>query len=366
VDQFRYYVLGSIPVNDDGEYSIPNVEERINNELMKNFSNFCFRTLSILSKAPHNGQIKDFDKSDPIIADVDKKIAVVMDFYEKRNFKEVVTKIMEISSIGNKLLQDKKPWANPEEAPAALALASNIIRNLSILLTPIMPGICANLQRQLNVGNDLKFSDLGWNLVNHQIGKPEILVMSLAEKAPVEPPKPKAKAPAKKEDLPMDISRINIRVGKIVHVKKHESADSLYVEQIDIGEDKPRNVVSGLVKFVPIEEMQDRMVLVVCNLKPANLKGVRSEAMVLAASNDDHTQVQLLIPPQGSKVGERVTVEGFSGDADEQLNPKHKVWETVQPELKTNDKLEATWRGVGLKTSGGVCTVTSIANGNIK
>lgn len=80
-------------------------------------------------------------------------------------------------------------------------------------------------------------------------------------------------------------SRLDIRVGKIVDVKKHPDADSLYVEKIDLGENNgPRTIVSGLVNYVPIEEMQDRMVLVLANLKAANLRGIPSHGMVLCAS----------------------------------------------------------------------------------
>lgn len=80
-------------------------------------------------------------------------------------------------------------------------------------------------------------------------------------------------------------SRLDIRVGKIVDVKKHPDADSLYVEKIDLGENNgPRTIVSGLVNYVPIEEMQDRMVLVLANLKAANLRGIQSHGMVLCAS----------------------------------------------------------------------------------
>jgi len=188
------------------------------------------------------------------------------------------------------------------------------------------------------------------------------------EKPKEEAKSEKRQAPVKAVEVekPIDISRLNIRVGKIVDVKKHEAADSLYIEQIDVGEDKPRQVVSGLVKFIPIEEMKNREVLILCNLKPANLKGIRSEAMVLAASNDDHTKVELVDPPKGSKIGERVTFDGYPGEPDTQLNPKHKIWETVQPDLKSNGDLIATWKGVAMKTGSGICTVKSIANGGIK
>eukprot|EP01117_Protostelium_nocturnum_P003780 TRINITY_DN15041_c0_g1_i1.p1 TRINITY_DN15041_c0_g1~~TRINITY_DN15041_c0_g1_i1.p1 ORF type:complete len:441 (+),score=205.49 TRINITY_DN15041_c0_g1_i1:88-1410(+) len=176
-------------------------------------------------------------------------------------------------------------------------------------------------------------------------------------------------APAEpKKELPVDVSRLDMRVGKIVDVKKHPDADALYVEQIDLGEEKPRQVVSGLVKFVPIEEMKDRMCVVLCNLKPSALRGVSSTAMVMCASNDDHTKVELLTPPEGTAVGERVTAAEYPGQPDEQLNPKQKVFEAVAVDLKTNgeDTPQATYKGALLKVSKGVVTVKSIKSGLIK
>lgn len=80
-------------------------------------------------------------------------------------------------------------------------------------------------------------------------------------------------------------ARLDIRVGKIVEVKKHPDADSLYIEKIDLGEPNgPRTIVSGLVNFVPLNEMENRMVVILANLKPATLRGVSSHGMVLCAS----------------------------------------------------------------------------------
>lgn len=79
--------------------------------------------------------------------------------------------------------------------------------------------------------------------------------------------------------------KLDIRVGKIIEVKKHPDADSLYVEKIDLGESSgPRTIVSGLVNYVPLSEMENRMVVVLANLKPANLRGILSHGMVLCAS----------------------------------------------------------------------------------
>eukprot|EP00026_Physarum_polycephalum_P007424 Phypoly_transcript_07484.p1 GENE.Phypoly_transcript_07484~~Phypoly_transcript_07484.p1 ORF type:complete len:451 (+),score=136.26 Phypoly_transcript_07484:61-1353(+) len=143
-----------------------------------------------------------------------------------------------------------------------------------------------------------------------------------------------AKEPAPQLSATEDVSRLDIRVGLIKNCRRHENADSLYIEEIDVGEEAPRQVVSGLVKFVPLDQMQNRLVLLLCNLKPTNLKSVRSQAMVLAASNEDHTQVELVDPPAGAKIGERVTFEGYNGDPEKVL--KKETLDIVLPELKSN------------------------------
>lgn len=175
----------------------------------------------------------------------------------------------------------------------------------------------------------------------------------------------KLAAGGKGDEPPVDVARLDIRVGKIVNVKKHPDADSLYVEEVDLGEDKPRTVVSGLVKYVPIEEMQNRMVVALCNLKPAKMRGVTSEAMVLCASTPE--KVEVLTPPNGSIPGDKVRVEGYGGEPDPVLNPKKKIFETVAPDLKTNGEKVATYKGVPFTVPGkGVVTTQSLTEVQIK
>ncbi|KAL4517959.1 hypothetical protein Ndes2526A_g02325 [Nannochloris sp. 'desiccata'] len=183
--------------------------------------------------------------------------------------------------------------------------------------------------------------------------------------------KKEKKAPgAANKDLPLDISRIDLRVGHIRKAWRHPDAESLYVEEVDVGEaEGPRTVVSGLVKYIPEAEMQDRKVVLVCNLKPANMRGIKSQAMVLAATSTDGETVELVEPPLGAVVGERVFVEGFNNsgnEPDEVLNPKKKVWEAVQPDLKTDEERNACYKGAALRTESGMCTVKSIVGGSIK
>ncbi|KAH0944853.1 hypothetical protein HN011_002512 [Eciton burchellii] len=175
-------------------------------------------------------------------------------------------------------------------------------------------------------------------------------LQSLASKA--YPPSQKQK-PVEAEITP---ARLNIRVGKIVEVKKHPDADSLYVEKIDLGEPNgPRTIVSGLVNFVPLNEMENRMVVILANLKPANLRGISSHGMVLCASAEEPTrQVEPLRPPANSAPGDKITIEGYEdGTADDVLNPKKKVWEKLQVHLTVNADGVASWNGNPLLTSAG-------------
>ncbi|KAL3136535.1 hypothetical protein ABBQ38_005784 [Trebouxia sp. C0009 RCD-2024] len=101
----------------------------------------------------------------------------------------------------------------------------------------------------------------------------------------------------------------------------------LYVEEVEVGEDAGRQVVSGLVKFIPEAQMQMRRCVLVCNLKPANMRGVKSHVMVLCATSLDGLQVELVEPPEGSAPGDRVSVQGYEGEPGEQLNPKKKIFD---------------------------------------
>lgn len=188
------------------------------------------------------------------------------------------------------------------------------------------------------------------------------------EEKPMEKKQKKEKAEKKGKEKPKaveeaantvepDVSRIDFRVGKIVSAKRHPDADTLFVEEIDVGEESPRTVCSGLVGSVPLEELQDRVVIVMCNLKPVKMRGITSQAMVMCASPDDRSSFELLNAPEGSVPGDRVTFDGFPGEPDKQLNPKRKVWEQVKPHLRTNDAGIACYKDTPFSVSGkGVCT----------
>ncbi|XP_068947795.1 aminoacyl tRNA synthase complex-interacting multifunctional protein 1-like [Petaurus breviceps papuanus] len=186
--------------------------------------------------------------------------------------------------------------------------------------------------------------------------------------------KQKQPAAAAPDSKPIDVSLLDLHIGctvllsgkhGIIAAKKHPDADSLYVEEVDVGEKVPRTVVSGLVKYVPLDQMQDRMVILLCNLKPAKIRRVISQAMVMCASSPE--KVEILDPPSGSVPGDRIAFEGFSGQPKKELNPKKKIWEQIQPDLLTNDQCVATYKGVPFEVKGkGVCRAQTMSNSGIK
>lgn len=217
-------------------------------------------------------------------------------------------------------------------------------------------------------------------------GKPKKEKKEKKERAPKQPAAPAAPAV-------LSPSQIDLRVGHILKAIKHPEADSLYVSTIAMGDaagtddtaehegQVVRTVCSGLNGLVPLEDMQGRRVVVVCNLKPVKMRGIKSSAMVLAASPrvregepDDHKgPVELVEPPAGAVAGERVFFEGWRGDPEKVLNPKKKIWETFQPGFTTTDALEVAFDAAVVKElegkdglgklvteSGGVCTVKSL------
>eukprot|EP00842_Homolaphlyctis_polyrhiza_P006459 jgi/Hompol1/6814/HPOL_005090-RA len=172
--------------------------------------------------------------------------------------------------------------------------------------------------------------------------------------------------PTPKPKLTTEISRLDIRVGRVLEVQLHPERDNLYVEKIDLGEESgPRTIVSGLAKFITPEEFTGRLVLVVANLKAAKFAGVLSEGMVLAASNADKSIVELLEPNEDSTVGESVSFEGFTFEPDATLNPKHKVFEKCAVDLHTSDNCVAMYKDTPFRTSQGEVTVSSLKNATI-
>ena len=164
-----------------------------------------------------------------------------------------------------------------------------------------------------------------------------------------------------------DISALDIRVGKIVKAWHHEEAEKLFCEEIDLGTET-RQIASGLRPFYQTADLENRHVLVLCNLKARNLVGFPSHGMVLCASNADHTAVEFVAPPEGVALGERVTFDGITMQDPQPENKvaKKKIFEKLAPDLKTNADGTVVWKTAVAQTSKGpVRAVNGMANASV-
>jgi methionine--tRNA ligase beta chain len=178
-----------------------------------------------------------------------------------------------------------------------------------------------------------------------------------------------------------DVQKIEMRVGLIISAEQHPDADTLYVEKIDCGDlTGPRTIISGLAKFIKLEDLIGKKVVVVCNLKPSKMRGIMSEGMVLAASigSDGDEKVELLEPSAGALVGELIMIEGFpkfESDGGAKSKSFIETWKRVAAMLVTDENRQATYQSVGendviearkLYTSAGPCFVSSLNSAAIR
>ncbi|OXC69686.1 methionine-tRNA ligase, beta subunit [Cryptococcus neoformans] len=233
-----------------------------------------------------------------------------------------------------KVKKEKKAPA-AESAPAAAAAAEGAAASVTGAVSAAVGTIA---EAATNAAESVKEA---------VVGKPEKDGKKKEKKEKKEKPA-KAPKPVAEVTGPMP-SMIDMRVGKVLDVKRHPDADSLYVETIDVGEPEPRTVCSGLVKYMSEDEIRGATVVVICNLKPVTMRGVKSYAMLLCASSRDGKEeggVQFVFPPEGSQPGERIYFEGEKYEnaiPEPQLNPKKKVFETIQPSFTTLENREAAW-----------------------
>uniref|UniRef100_A0A7S0X363 tRNA-binding domain-containing protein n=1 Tax=Mantoniella antarctica TaxID=81844 RepID=A0A7S0X363_9CHLO len=165
---------------------------------------------------------------------------------------------------------------------------------------------------------------------------------------------------------------VDLRVGRVLKAYKHEEADKLYVEEVDVGEEEPRQICSGLVPYMNAEDIEGKLVVVLLNLKSRNMAGIASHGMLLAASDATHEKVELLVCPADAVVGERITFGDATEEQAEQAAPhtenqmkKKKTWEAVAPDLCTTQDCVAAYKNLQMRTSAGPVTCGSIAKGTI-
>lgn len=167
----------------------------------------------------------------------------------------------------------------------------------------------------------------------------------------------------------LNVSALDVRVGKILKVWEHETAEKLFCEEVDLGEESgPRKIASGLRPFYKKEDLDGASVLVLCNLKARSLVGFPSHGMVLCASNADHTSVELVRAPEGAKIGEKVVFETYEKgepESETRMNKK-KIFEKLAPDLRTDADGGVVWKGKKATAGGGQCrAINGMSNATV-
>jgi methionyl-tRNA synthetase len=345
----RYFYAANLgPGPEDFDLSLKDFRLRVNGELVNNVGNLVNRGLTILA-GPLEKRLAP-GKDGPGKALVEAALArvpEVREAFEKLEYRNAIKAIVEIAQSANGFLQAQAPWAkvktDPEAARADLSDVADIAYVLGALLTPVIPRVTEKLFAQLGAPA-LTFQALekaSYPVLDRSrpIGTPEPLlprleeekVNSLVPPAPTEPSKEAPKKGEKKADkgekkpaeAPTtqaspgagagaatgdieydDFAKVVLKVGKLLAAEKVAGADKLLKLSVDVGEEAPRTIVSGIAQAYAPEQLVGRRVVVVMNLKPRKLKGIESRGMLLTAGPGGK-DLSLLDPgdmPPGSEV----------------------------------------------------------------
>merc|ERR1712110_1207275 len=203
--------------------------------------------------------------------------------------------------------------------------------------------------------------------IRQEFKTPELQKVT-AKAYPVAKPTPKKKGPP--QAVPITPGRLDMRVGEIVNCEPAPNSEKLFIETVNFGEEiGQRTILSGLQGLVPLEHLKGSKRVFLVNLKPAKMAGIESQGMLLCTcvNDGDSRKVEPLSVSDSATPGQKVVVEGFEKDvADERLNPKKKIWETLAPNFKVDSNGEANFDGKNLKLdSGEIVTSATLRDGQI-
>ena len=347
-DVWRFYIFYNRPETADYLFTWKDFQEKANAELIGNLGNLVNRTLTFAARY-YDGKVPDAPKDEAFWKEAAAYEERAKAHYERAELKDAFREALALSGFGNKAFQDGEPWktrtTDPAKAASLLRNLLYLVKDLSVLIKPVMPATAEKIasffgQKDLDWKDLLKLEGL------ERIGQPEILFRRLEdeeieglrsrfsgsqkermEKAMAEEgkkeeaAKPAAQAAGKAVPAAAEApaapaksleerfrSEVDLRVAKIVKIERHPQAEKLYIETIDLGPaGGERVIVSGLVPHYKEEELLGKNVIVVANLKPAKLRGVVSNGMLLAASNEG--VVEVLFASQAAP-GTRVALLG--------------------------------------------------------
>ena len=337
-DVWRYYLLTNRPEKMDTDFTWKDFGEKNNNELLANIGNLVNRTL-VFAQREFEGKVPEGKLNaddEAFVAGQNAKFAKISDYLERVQLKDALHAAMEAGKEANGYFQKNEPWktakTDRERCSAAIYVLLHQVKDLAIALEPFVPFTSAAIFRQLDSKQE-KWDGIGKFTLKsgHQLGKPGILFRKIEEKElkalAVKYSGKQSKSPA--ESPTLDPGMLDLEVGKIISIERHPNAEKLYVEQIRMG-DGVRQVISGLVPYCTEEELLDKLVIIVKNLKPAAIRNKTSNGMLLACEHEG--KLEVLSPAEGAKIGDKVEISGVKMQAGHEITIEHFL--TVKMEVK--------------------------------
>ncbi|MGM8908643.1 methionine--tRNA ligase [Psychrobacter sp. 1U1] len=342
-EYLRYYFASKLSDKvEDINLDLEDFMQKVNSDLVGKVVNIASRSAGFIVKK-YDGMLSDVCVESTLLEDITKTGDEIAAAYENREFSRAMRLIMQCADKANEYIDEKKPWSlakiegTEQEVQDVCSVAINIFRQLMVYLAPVLPELTANAKAFLNI-EDLSFASRNEWLLGQKINKFKPLMQRIEEKdieAMVEASKEslaQAAIPvasdtdanndskAAKNTQPAntdtntnteqadyigieDFAKVEMKVAHVLECNHVEGADKLLQFTLDVGEDKPRNVFSGIRKFYEPEQLADKKVICVTNLAPRKMKFGVSEGMVLS-TGDPKTGLTVVTLPDDCVVGD--------------------------------------------------------------
>lgn len=292
-DYLRFYMSMNLPETGDSDFSLSDLQDKVNSELIDKFGNFIHRVVSFIhrnSLEPTEGLLEESDIK--AIEEAERSFRSYSSFISKVQIKRAFQEWLELVKYSNVYFNDAAPWklikTDRERCATKLYTALRLSEYLVYMLYPYCPSSAKSV---MGIINPSGFSEF----------KTDNLKDSKHSFSPV-----LSEIPFKKIDLEVKNSnKLDLRVAIIENAEIHPNSDHLLILRISVGSEK-RQVVAGLRKYYDAGELTGKKIILVANMKKAKLRGEESNGMLLAA--DDGKTISLLNPPEDSRPGDRVNL----------------------------------------------------------
>jgi methionyl-tRNA synthetase len=294
---WRFYLLYNRPEKTDTSFSWEEFDKAVNAVLVDNIANFIHRVLSFVWSR-HEGRVPEAETDPEVLSAIEETYEYVVKTVEGGSLAPALRRISQLARVGNEYFQRKAPWKTQDER--AVASAAHLAKALAILLEPFIPMFSRLVYEILGI-QERKLADVLEGLAGRALARKPA---PLLEHVDVEELKRRYEA-MKEEGLVSieEFKKLDLRVGRIVQAEEIPGADKLLKLLVDLG-DRQVQLVAGIKQHYAPGELPGKLVAVVANLKPATIRGIRSEGMVLAAAGGT---LALLSPDREVEPGTRIS-----------------------------------------------------------